>query len=109
MIHQYRHNGLDIILDVNSAAVHLVDEVTAGVVHVLTEEKESYGPGELLEQERVGRIASQMGDQAGAGEIREILEELDELIRQGRLFLTTRTRRSCRRSWPTRRWSKRSV
>lgn len=86
LIRQFRNNGLDIILDVNSAAVHLVDEMTAGVVHVLTEEKEAFGPGELLEDARAQRVTERMSGQADAGEIREILEELDGLIRQGRLF-----------------------
>ena len=42
MIHQFANNGLDIILDVNSAAVHLVDETTAALVHILTDRQESY-------------------------------------------------------------------
>ncbi len=29
MIHQYKNNGYDIVMDVNSGAVHVVDEMTA--------------------------------------------------------------------------------
>ena len=38
MIHQYKSNGYNIVLDVNSGAVHVVDEVTYDVI-ALFEEK----------------------------------------------------------------------
>ena len=58
MIHQFANNGLDIILDVNSAAVHLVDETTAALVRILTDRQESY-----------------TADQMTAPETRQFLEE----------------------------------
>ena len=32
MIHQYKNNGYNIVMDVNSGAVHVVDEVTYDVI-----------------------------------------------------------------------------
>ena len=32
MIHQYKLNGMNIVLDVNSGAVHLVDDVAYDVI-----------------------------------------------------------------------------
>ena len=32
MVHQYKNNGYDIVLDVNSGAVHVVDDVTYDVI-----------------------------------------------------------------------------
>ncbi len=86
MIHQFRNNGLDIILDVNSAAVHLVDEVTADIVRLLDDGHTDYAPGDLTDGQLIKRITAQMADKAKPEEIREVLEELDTLVAQGRLF-----------------------
>ena len=32
MVHQYKNNGYDIVLDVNSGAIHVVDDVTYDVI-----------------------------------------------------------------------------
>ena len=35
MIHQYQNNGYNIVLDVNSGAVHVVDQEAYDVIEVL--------------------------------------------------------------------------
>ena len=35
MIHQYKQNGFNIVLDVNSGGVHIVDDVTYDVLSCL--------------------------------------------------------------------------
>ena len=37
MIHQYKSNGYNIVLDVNSGAVHVVDKVTYDVISLFEE------------------------------------------------------------------------
>lgn len=37
MIHQYQNNGYNIVLDVNSGAVHVVDQEAYDVIAVLNE------------------------------------------------------------------------
>ena len=37
MIHQYKNNGYNIVMDVNSGAVHVVDEVTYDVISMFEE------------------------------------------------------------------------
>lgn len=32
MVHQFKNNGYDIVLDVNSGAIHVVDDVTYDVI-----------------------------------------------------------------------------
>ena len=32
MVHQYKNNGYNLVLDVNSGAVHVVDDVTYDVI-----------------------------------------------------------------------------
>ena len=39
MIHQYKNNGYDIVMDVNSGSVHVVDDLIYDMVAVL-------GPGD---------------------------------------------------------------
>ncbi len=85
MIHQFVNNGLDIILDVNSAAVHLVDETTAALVRVLTEKKASYQADEIVSPEVLKMLKKELAD-TDPSEIEEIAAELDALVKQGRLF-----------------------
>ena len=58
MIHQYKNNGFNIVLDVNSGAIHVVDDATYDVIALYEEHdkeavicrlKEKY-PSELLEE-----------------------------------------------------------
>ena len=35
MVHQYKNNGYDIVLDVNSGAIHVVDDVTYDVIEMI--------------------------------------------------------------------------
>ena len=39
MIHQYRSNGYNIVMDINSGAVHIVDDVVYDVLPLLEEKK----------------------------------------------------------------------
>ena len=39
MIHQYKNNGYNIVLDVNSGSVHVVDELVYDVIALLEEGK----------------------------------------------------------------------
>ena len=37
MIHQYKNNGYDIVMDVNSGAIHVVDDVVYDAIAMLEE------------------------------------------------------------------------
>ena len=37
MVHQFKNNGYDIVLDVNSGAIHVVDDVTYDVIAMYEE------------------------------------------------------------------------
>ncbi|MGN0343005.1 MAG: thioether cross-link-forming SCIFF peptide maturase [Roseburia sp.] len=58
MVHQYKNNGYNIVLDVNSGAIHIVDDVTYGVIALWKETsrediiqrlKETYREEEIAE------------------------------------------------------------
>lgn len=72
-VHQYKNNGYNIVLDVNSGAVHVVDDVVYDVL-------------ELYEACPVEEIADRLKDKYPAGEVREAAREIAELKDAGELF-----------------------
>ena len=85
MIHQYRNNGYNIVLDVNSGAVHVVDELCYDVIAHLAAGEE---PDEaaLDRPEMLEGLLAALKDRYKEEEIREALEDVKELTREGRLF-----------------------
>ena len=73
MVHQYRNNGYNIVLDVNSGAAHVVDEL-------------AYEAIGLYEKETSEEIVNKLQDRYPREEIREVLEDIEELKNQGTLF-----------------------
>ena len=63
MVHQYKNNGYDIVLDVNSGAIHVVDDVTYDVIALYEE---------CTKEEIVERLKNQYSQE-------EILEAIDEV------------------------------
>ncbi len=78
MIHQYKNNGYNIVLDVNSGSVHVVDDVAYDVIELYeTEEKERIA--ELIcERYKDQNISKQ--------DIAELYRDLEEMREQGILF-----------------------
>ena len=78
MVHQYKNNGYDIVLDVNSGAIHVVDDVTYDVIAYINERSvEQYSKEALLE------AVSEKYDRT---EVEEALGEVQELIDGEALF-----------------------
>lgn len=73
MIHQYKNNGYNIVLDVNSGAVHVVDEVAYDVIP-------------LFETSTKEEIMDKLKGRYNQAEIAESYEEVRELADQGSLF-----------------------
>ena len=73
MIHQYKNNGYNIVLDVNSGAVHVVDEVTYDVIAMFEEKSKE----EIIEALETTYAAS---------EIEEAYEEVKILKEEEQLF-----------------------
>lgn len=80
MIHQYRNNGYDIIMDVNSGAVHVVEPVAYdAIAHIAKRlpelEKPEALPEELKEEVRTGLSGTYEPQ-----EIEDALSDIQELI-----------------------------
>ncbi len=72
-IHQYKNNGYSIVLDVNSGAVHVVDDVVYDVIP-------------LYEEHSAKEITQLLKDKYSKEEVLEALEEISELKNAGELF-----------------------
>ena len=73
MVHQFKNNGYDIVLDVNSGAIHVVDDVTYDVIA-------------LFEDHSREEIIAQLQSRYPEQEIAEAIEETEQLKEQGDLF-----------------------
>ncbi|MCL2618908.1 MAG: thioether cross-link-forming SCIFF peptide maturase, partial [Defluviitaleaceae bacterium] len=73
MIHKYTLGGHNIVLDVNSGAVHAVDGLVFDIL-------ESYVPGKAFD------APAWLTDKYAPADIEEAAGEIDELVRAGELF-----------------------
>ena len=74
LIHRYQSNGYNIVLDINSGCIHLVDEVTYEVLPYLEEGME------------VAAIAEKLGDRFKKEDVETSVTECKKLQEQGMLF-----------------------
>ena len=73
MIHQYKNNGYNIVLDVNSGAIHVVDDTTYDIIA-------------LYEEKDLPEIQVELKDKYPEELISECYEEVKELAEDGQLF-----------------------
>ena len=86
MIHQYQNNGYNIVLDVNSGAVHVVDQAAYDVIRELEQQNEFHTPETLRSEETTDFLRERLGQTYTWDELSEILDAVIELTEQGRLF-----------------------
>ena len=73
MIHQYKNNGYNIVMDVCSGAIHVVDDVTYDVIA-------------LYEEKNLEEIKKELSDTYNKEEIEEAYKEVTSLKEEGLLF-----------------------
>lgn len=73
MVHQYQNNGYNIVLDVNSGAVHIVDDIVYDVIP-------------LYEDHSKEEIIASLQDKHPAEELKEAIAEITQLKEAGALF-----------------------
>ena len=89
MIHQYQNNGYNIVLDVNSGSVHVVDPLAYDIIACLEKQNPSQAAESLKKPETLEMVLSELkssGKEADAEEVKEILEAVTELTEAGQLF-----------------------
>lgn len=73
MVHQYKNNGYNILLDVNSGCVHVVDELVYDMVP-------------YYKEKGLEKTVQLLKDKYPEEEIREAAQDLEELIAAGQLY-----------------------
>lgn len=86
MIHQYRNNGYDIILDVNSGSVHVVDPLVYEAVEILAGIIPDMEEPQKLPAEAETKVREGLKNRYPGAEIEEALEEIQQLIDREELF-----------------------
>ena len=71
MVHQYKNNGYDIVLDVNSGAIHVVDDVTYDVI-------EMYAAREKVEDTSKEEIIAALSGKYGEEEVKEAIQKMSK-------------------------------
>lgn len=77
MIHQYKLNGYDIVLDVNSGSVHCVDDVAYDIIQLFCEE--------ALSREEIADFVMKKYNVTKA-DVEEVFDDIDQLKKDGKLF-----------------------
>ena len=76
MIHQYKNNGYNIVLDVNSGSVHVVDDAAYDIIALYEDHP----------RDEIVRTILNRYDTITEEEIYEVFEDLDQLKKDGKLF-----------------------
>ena len=78
MVHQYKNNGYNIILDVNSGSIHVVDDIAYDVIADYEKKSKSEVTEKILEKYADEQVAVQ--------DVEEIYKDIETLIENGTLF-----------------------
>ena len=81
VIHRYKNNGYNIVLDVNSGSVHVVDDVTYDVIPLYEEALKN-----VCEEEIPLYITEKLKENYNVADINEAVEEVTELYKNELLF-----------------------
>lgn len=86
MIHQYKNNGYNIVLDINSGAVHIVDDIVYELLAVLN--KNGHGKKEILsdKEKLLDEFSNATSQKYKIEELKEAYKEIEELVANGELF-----------------------
>ena len=85
MVHLYKNNGYNMVLDVNSGSIHVVDDVVYDVLELLNE-AENRRKEEGFRQEITDKMLAKYGEDITAEDMKDVFEDLDELEENGTLF-----------------------
>lgn len=86
MIHQYKNNGYQIVLDVNSGSVHVVDDVCYDVIACLEAMNPEHTEETLNCDTTKAQIIESLGDKYPEADLIEALDDVIELTKAGQLF-----------------------
>lgn len=86
MIHQYKSNGYNIVLDVNSGSVHVVDDLVYDILALYESESKDTIAEKMMEKYSQPDYAKLLEEPVSEAVIEEAFSEIEELKEQGTLF-----------------------
>ncbi len=86
MIHQYKNNGYNIVLDVYSGAVHVVDDLCYDVIEVLNSKDTEPTVESLSSEDTKKDVLEKLSDSYAEADLLEALGDVTELTKQRTLF-----------------------
>ncbi|MCR5002610.1 MAG: thioether cross-link-forming SCIFF peptide maturase [Lachnospiraceae bacterium] len=94
MIHQYKNNGFNIVLDVNSGSIHAVDEIVYDMIGLMDNEGNTGSFREVISEDEIKAPPYEdikdsfksLYDKYPEDDICEAYEEIAQLIESDRLF-----------------------
>ena len=86
MIHQYKSNGYNIVLDVNSGSVHVVDELVYDILELYQTHSKQEIIGKMMEKYQQKSYAELYDEPISVETIKEAFGEIEQLCEQGTLF-----------------------
>lgn len=91
MIHQYKNNGYDIVMDINSGSVHVVDDILYDIVEFIDNNEKAKNAIDVemtddVKKNILDEIKINLIDKYSESELKEACSEVFELIEDERLF-----------------------
>ena len=86
MVHQYKNNGYNIVLDVNSGSIHVVDELSYDIIGLFESESEETIIKMMMDKYTKPENQKLIEGTVTEEDIKEVLNEVKELKEQGSLF-----------------------
>lgn len=97
MVHQYKNNGYNIVLDVNSGMVHVVDDLAYDIIGMYENSSKGDIVSAMVEKysqpKYMALITMKDGEQdfsenmeALVSQIKEVIEDIEQLAKEGSLF-----------------------
>ncbi|WP_167954974.1 thioether cross-link-forming SCIFF peptide maturase [Anaerosporobacter faecicola] len=86
MIHQYKNNGYNIVLDVNSGMIHVVDDLVYDIIELFEENDTDTIIAAMMEKYSKPENAAKLDAPIDVNDVIEAVEEIEELKKQGALF-----------------------
>ncbi|MGN1266634.1 MAG: thioether cross-link-forming SCIFF peptide maturase [Dorea sp.] len=87
MVHQYQNNGYNIVMDVCSGSVHVVDDLFYDVIAVLNEKNADHTVETLKDASLEKTLVEALGEKYGEDDIKEALQDAIELTEAGQLYV----------------------
>ena len=82
MIHQYKNNGYNIILDVNSGSIHVVDDVVYDTVALLGDSYDASKEEKIIKD----MLSKYAKEELMEDDMKDVFQDIQELIENGTLF-----------------------